>query len=195
MSNPITKGLATGTKVAALGLLLAFAIPNSAMASSSCAYANTPVAATTKANIRASVVCLINHQRTSRGLPALHTSRRLNRSAQHWTDTMVSRDEFTHGTNFAGRISAVGYNWATAGENIAVGFTTPFSVVRAWMASTGHCQNILYPEFAQVGTGVLDQGISGWGGASTWTQDFGLWMGHTPPSHRMGPADGCPYRI
>ncbi len=73
---------------------------------------------------------------------------------------MVRRDEFTHGHNFASRISAVGFNWSTAGENIAVGYTTPASVVQAWMASLGHCQNILYPAFSQIGTGVLDKGIT-----------------------------------
>lgn len=164
-------------------------------ASAHCANANTPVSAASAARIKAAVVCLVNRQRTSRGLPALHANGKLDRSAQRWTNTMVRRDEFTHGHNFASRISAVGFDWSTAGENIAVGYTTPSSVVKAWMASLAHCQNILYPTFSQIGTGVLDKGISGYGGASTWTQDFGLRMGRRAPSHRMGPDLGCPYRL
>ena len=67
---------------------------------------------------------------------------------------MVASDVFSHGTNFAARISAVGYVWRAAGENIATGFQTPRGVVNAWMASTGHCQNILNPTYGNVGTGI-----------------------------------------
>jgi uncharacterized protein YkwD len=183
-----------GGAIATLATLSVAALPAGASAHG-CRWANRPVAQATRYELRHAVVCLINKQRTSRGLPRLHANRKLNRSAQGWTRTMVNRQIFTHGTNFASRITAVGFDWSTAGENIAVGFTTPFQVVQGWMASTGHCQNILYPAFSQVGTGVVDQGIAGWGGAASWTQDFGLRMGQRAPSHNMGPADGCPYSI
>ena len=101
---------------------------------------------------------------------------------------------FSHGLNFAGRISATGYDWSAAGENIATGFRTPREVVSGWMASTGHCQNILDPTYDNVGTGVSSRRLGRYG-SSTWTQDFGLWMGHAAPSGNYGPARGCPYRI
>ena len=50
--------------------------------------------------------------------------------------------------NLAARITAAGFNSSAAGENIATGFATPHDVVKAWMASTGHCRNILAPTFA-----------------------------------------------
>jgi uncharacterized protein YkwD len=186
--------LARAALTAALATV-SVALPTAGASAATCPYANTSVSHATRHQIRRAVVCLINQQRISRGLPALHANRRLNRSAQRWTRTMVRRQIFTHGANFASRITAVGFNWATAGENIAVGFTTPWQVVQGWMASTGHCQNILYPAFSQVGTGVVNHGISGWGGAATWTQDFALRMGRAVPSHNMGPANGCPYNI
>lgn len=170
------------------------AIPTASASASTCANANTPVSRATRRELRRAVVCLVNQQRTSRGLPRLHANWRLNRSAQHWTRTMVRRQIFTHGTRFWTRISAVGFDWSAAGENIAVGFTTPAQVVTGWMASLGHCQNILQPAFAQIGTGVVNHGISGWG-AATWTQDFALRMGRRAPSHNMRPYDGCPYTI
>lgn len=179
----------------ALLTTICVAVPTATASASTCAHANTPVSRATRYQLRRAVVCLINHQRTSRGLPRLRANWRLNRSAQSWTGTMVRRQIFTHGTRFWTRISAVGFNWSTAGENIAVGFRTPGQLVKGWMASTGHCENILDPAFSRVGTGVLNQGISGWGGAATWTQDFALRMGRRPPSRRMGPADGCPYNI
>lgn len=194
MNMPISRGLRRGAGLAVFGAVLASVLPSSAAAAGSCAHANTPVGAASSRQIKAAVVCLINQQRVQRGLPKLHANRKLNHSAQHWTNTMVRRQEFTHGLRFWTRISAVGYDWSSTGENIAVGYTTPSSVVKAWMDSRDHCRNILTPSFAQVGTGVLNQGI-GLDGAATWTQDFGLLMGHRAPSHRSGPMNGCPYVI
>lgn len=165
-----------------------------ARAASGCANVNATVADTSAETLRAAVVCLINQQRTARRLPALRASHLLDRSAQGWTNAMVSSDVFSHGTNFAGRISAAGYDWRAAGENIATGFQTPAGVVRAWMASTGHCENILNPTYGNVGTGVSNRPVSGWAsGAGTWTQDFALSMYKSPPSANWGPAEGCPY--
>lgn len=159
-----------------------------------CAGANTPATSAPKAAMRGAVVCLINQQRAAHHLPAFHANSRLDDSAQHWTDTMVSSDQFTHGVNFAARISAAGFHWSYAGENIASGFATPSEVVSAWMRSTDHCQNILSPMYSDVGTGVSPHGVLGIP-ASTWTQDFGLWMGHSAPSNNFGPAHGCPYHV
>lgn len=107
---------------------------------------------------------------------------------------MVTRDKFTHGTDFAARISAVGFDWASAGENIATGYPTPDTVVAAWMASLGHCRNILSPQFTFVGTGIVLHGIQPLhSGLATWTQDFGLPIGWRAPSRNFGPANGCPY--
>ncbi|HEX8975743.1 MAG TPA: CAP domain-containing protein [Gemmatimonadales bacterium] len=143
--------------------------------------------------LRRAVVCLVNQQRTRRGLPRLHENRLLNASAQGWTNQMVSHDVFSHGASFAGRISAVGFDWQTAGENIATGFTTPAAVVRAWMGSPEHCRNILTPNFLDVGVGVSGLGVGSASGPGTWTEDFGLPMMARTPSGNWGPADGCPY--
>ncbi len=144
--------------------------------------------------MRAAVVCLINQERLAHGLPALKVSSKLDHSAQNWNQAMVASGNFTHGANFAGRISAVGYNWQTAGENIATGFTTPRDVVKAWMASPDHCRNILDPSFRDVGTGESPAAVGSWATQpSTWTQDFGLLMSQSAPSHNTGPQNGCPY--
>jgi uncharacterized protein YkwD len=140
------------------------------------------------------VVCLINQQRAAHHLPPLQASPLLNRSAQGWTNAMVASDQFTHGVNFALRISAVGYVWRSAGENIATGFATPRSVVKAWMGSTGHCQNILNPNYRNVGTGISTHPVKGYGTyGGTWTQDFALGMHQSAPSGNTGPMSGCPY--
>ena len=165
-----------------------------AHAAAGCPGANAVVGHASPAELRSAVVCLINQQRAIHHLPAVHASPLLNRSAQSWTNAMVTTDQFTHGTNFASRITAVGYVWRAAGENIATGFVTPRSVVRAWMASTGHCENILSPTYRNVGTGVSGRVVRGFAtGGGTWTQDFALGIHQSPPSHNFGPANGCPY--
>ncbi len=149
-------------------------------------HASTPV-------FRGAVLCLLNKARTARGLPPLRMSTRLNRSAQGWADTMVATSDFSHG-NFASRVSAVGFNWSTLGENIASGFPTPREVVTAWLASPDHCMNMLDPIYSFVGTGVNKSPVSGVASRpGTWTQDFGLPMGAGAPSHNWGPADSCPH--
>jgi uncharacterized protein YkwD len=159
-----------------------------------CAGAHSSIARSSRAELQHAVVCLINEQRQGRGLPRLRENPRLDSSAQGWTDDMVTHRDFSHGADFAARISAAGFDWSNVGENIATGYATPTAVVKAWMASKGHCQNILNPVYRYVGTGVADNSISGSSTlAGTWTQDFGLLMGQHAASGKWGPAEGCPY--
>jgi uncharacterized protein YkwD len=188
----------TAARLVLAGLAVALTsmvfVPMASAHSTRCATAHTPIAAAPRAQLQRTVVCLINDQRRMRGLPRLGENSRLNRSAQGWTNAMVSHRDFSHGADFASRITAAGFHWSNAGENIATGFATPASVVAAWMASTGHCQNILNPSYRYVGTGISDRpvGDSDVRGG-TWTQDFGLLMGQPAASGDWGPADGCPY--
>ena len=178
---------------AALAALLTIA-PAAAHASRPCAHADTRATRAPRREMQSAVLCLVNKQRAAHHLPALHGSSLLNRSAQGWTNVMVASDTFSHGSDFAARISAVGFNWASAGENIASGFPTPRAVVNAWMRSPDHCRNILSPVYREVGTGVSPHPVRGAAsGSATWTQDFALPMAQSPPSGNYGPADGCPY--
>jgi uncharacterized protein YkwD len=181
------------TFVAAITLTLMVFVP-AASARTRCKGAHTPIRFTSRRVLQRAVVCLINRQRRERGLPGLRSSSQLNRSAQGWTNVMVNSRDFSHGTDFAARISAVGFDWSNVGENIATGYRTASTVVRAWMASPGHCQNILSPIYREVGTGVRDRPIAGYSSSTgTWTQDFGLLMNQPAASDNYGPADSCPY--
>jgi uncharacterized protein YkwD len=200
-SHPLRRtplALATAALVAVVVSLILTATATAAArtthhrdATSTCTGASTAIAASTASAARATVVCLINRERTSRGLPALAASSKLDRSAQGWTNELVSHHEFTHGDDFAERISATGFHWSQAGENIATGYPTPTSVVAGWMASAGHCVNILNPTFRYVGTGV-NRGATVVS-PGTWTEDFGLLSGQRAPSSDGAPAAGCPY--
>jgi uncharacterized protein YkwD len=167
-------------------------------AGAGCAGAGLTVASAPAQELRDAVVCLVNREREVHHLPALRALRRLDRAAQSWTDRMLDSHSFSHaagGSDPGSRISAAGYQWWAFGENIATGFATPQQVVAAWMGSEGHCRNILGPQFTDVGTGVSDGAVAGFGsGGGTWTQDFGRPAGTRAPSRNMAAADGCPYR-
>ena len=159
-----------------------------------CPHSQTPIAVAQRAEMRRAVLCLLDRQRHARGLPGLQASGRLDLSAQRWTNTMVDHGAFSHGADFAARITAAGFDWSHVGENIAAGYRTPAGVVRAWMRSTGHCQNILDPMFREVGTGT-DAAAAGGSHSrrGTWTIDLGLGMGQRQASGNWAPAAGCPY--
>lgn len=140
------------------------------------------------------MVCLVNRQRTERGLPALTVSAKLTVAAQRWTDAMIAHREFSH-AHFVARIDAVHYHWQLAEENIATGYRTPRQTVAAWMASPDHCRNILDPAIRNVGTGEAPAPVRGWAsGPATWTQDFGLTASQAAPSRDYGAQRHCPYR-
>ena len=66
------------------------------------------------------------------------------------------------------RITETGYQWGTAGENIAAGQQSAKEVVAGWMASDGHCSNIMGPDFTEIGVGFVQGGDFG----TLWTQVF-----------------------
>ena len=68
------------------------------------------------------------------------------------------------GATPAQRVEAEGYAYRTMGENIAVGASSADEVVDLWLASAGHCRNIMNPEFRELGVGRSD---------AYWTQNFG----------------------
>ena len=185
--------LSVGQAVAASPQPSVFA-PRHPAAVAACAHASISVGPANLGAMRTAVLCLVNRQRAAHGLPRLSEDSRLDRSAQGWTQTMVATHRFTHGTNFAARISAAGFRWSAAGENIATGFATPAAVVKAWMASVGHCRNILSPSYSAIGIGVVNRPVAGFAsGAATWTQDFALPMGRRAPSRNFAASSRCPY--
>lgn len=196
VSGPAAIGSATSALQTGLSSVMSVrdAVQPSRHLAETCPNANSAAAAAPRQEMRDAVLCLVNKERAAHGLPRLRQSAELTRSAQGWSDEMVASDVFSHGSDFAARISVAGYDWRSAGENIATGLATPRAVVRAWMASAGHCQNILNPTYRNLGVGVNGRPVAGAAsGPATWTQDFGLRMFQSPPSSNWGPADGCPY--
>jgi hypothetical protein len=64
------------------------------------------------------------------------------------------------------------------------------------MSDVGHCSNILWPGFADVGVGGVGAPLPHFAtGPAVWTMDFGLLSGVKPPSQNTRPSKTCPHGI
>lgn len=160
--------------------------PAGASAQADCAGADAVPSAGSLDRARHATLCLLNHQRTSRGLKALATDGALREAAEDYSRHMVRHDFFAHvssvdGSTLGSRVRASSYlrgadGWRI-GENLAWGsgsLATPRHTVKAWMRSAGHRANILTAAFREVGIGIAPgapQRVSP--SAATYTVDFG----------------------
>jgi uncharacterized protein YkwD len=69
------------------------------------------------------------------------------------------------------RATAAGYAWSGIGENIAAGQTTAEEVVDTWLASSGHCENLMSPDYTDTGVAHAISRSSDKG--TYWVQIFG----------------------
>jgi uncharacterized protein YkwD len=69
------------------------------------------------------------------------------------------------------RARAAGYRGRQVGENIAAGQSSPGRAMAGWLASPGHCANLMNPMFTQVGAGFASESRSDEG--VYWTMVFG----------------------
>ena len=168
--------------LAALSTLLVLAAAP-AHAATACASARLMPAAQNLEQVEGTVLCLLNRERTSRGLNRLRADHHLGRAATRFSKAMVRHNFFSHvspgGSTVHSRIARTGYlrgasGWSI-GENIAYGtghYATPEETVDAWMHSPGHRTNILHPGFREIGIGIA-LGAPGQDGGATYTTDFG----------------------
>ncbi len=109
------------------------------------------------------VVELVNLERLANGsLPPHKLQSNLMTAGQTHSQNMATRNFFMHcdpdtQSQPWERMSAAGYNWNSAAENIAAGQSTPTTVVAGWMLSPGHRANIVSTAYRETGVGyVLD---------------------------------------
>ena len=139
------------------------------------------------ATVRSATLCLVNEERSDRGLGKLKTVTSLEAVAAAYARRMVRERFFEHtspdGGTFLSRIKRTGYlkgavrRWSV-GENIAWGTgsrATPEGIVQAWMQSPGHKRNILNARFTELGLGTaIGAPLSaGNGSAATYVNAFG----------------------
>ena len=118
------------------------------------------------------VVRLVNAERAKAGLPALKINWELSRVARYKSADMANKGYFSHnsptyGTPFQ-MMENFGLRFSAAGENIAYGQRTPAEVMRDWMNSPGHRNNILSRSYTEIGVGLAKNK----NGVCYWTQMF-----------------------
>ncbi|GEN53655.1 hypothetical protein HFA01_19170 [Halobacillus faecis] len=115
------------------------------------------------------VVELTNQEREKQGLAPLKLDTELSAVAKDKSLDMQQNNYFSHNSPNYGSpfdmMKSYGIDYRTAGENIAMGQTTPEEVVQGWMNSQGHRENIMNPNFTHIGVGHAEDG-------NYWTQMF-----------------------
>jgi len=117
----------------------------------------------------AAVAELVNRQRAAHGLKPLTLSAELCRKARIKSQDMAQKRYFSHDSPTYGSpfdmMHSLGISYRSAGENIAMGYSTAEAVMDGWMNSEGHRANILNASFTTIGVGYVANG-------NYWTQWF-----------------------
>lgn len=98
----------------------------------------------------------------------LELDTKLTKAAQIHADDMYSNRFFNHtgsdGSKVSDRATRVGFSWNNIGENISEGYPTVASAFNGWKSSSGHCKNMMSPDFRYMGAAKKE---------SYWVQTFG----------------------
>lgn len=115
------------------------------------------------------VIELTNVERKKYGLQPLSLDKELSKVARLKSQDMKNNNYFDHNSPTYGSpfdmMKKFGISYKTAGENIAKGQQSPEEVVKAWMESKGHRENILKSSYTHIGIGYVSDG-------KYWTQMF-----------------------
>ena len=162
-------------------------LPAGAQARASCGAEQSTTTSANGAQVSDTIFCLTNEVRASYGLPAFRRDTRLDASARLHSQDMSSRGYFAHvtpeGLTPSSRAAAQGYTNG-AGENIAYGYASAAASMVAWMASAGHCQNIL--------SSARDVGIGTFGDVPAY---YTMALGNYAYATSSVPSNGCPYDL
>jgi len=120
---------------------------------------------------RIELLNLHNKERKKKKLAELTMNDKLESAAQQYAEFMAESGKFGHNEQGTPeeRIKAAGYEAMAGGENLAWGLPNAGRVVREWMKSDVHRDNILMEDFAEVGFGIAPNAK----GELYWVTNFG----------------------
>lgn len=123
----------------------------------SCVALDAPPSAKDDAKLAAALLAAHNKERAKADLPPFTADAKLAAAALVHAKDMAYHARMTHdgsdGSNAAQRIERQGYAYMSAAENVAEGASTVDAVMKIWMDSPPHRQNILGP-YEQIGSAV-----------------------------------------
>jgi len=90
-----------------------------------------------------------------RSTSSLLWSCELANAADNHVSDMATNGFMSHkgsdGSTIGQRATKANYIWRKVAENVAKGFEVPNDVHRVWLASPGHCENIMNPSYSEMG--------------------------------------------
>jgi uncharacterized protein YkwD len=148
-------------RVATLAVaLVAVAAALPAPAHAACANANAAPGSAGDAELRRAVRCIVNEERTRRGLRPVRAQRSLGEAARGHARDMVRRGYFAHereGSTLRSRLDDAGWDGHNAGETLAYGCGSvgvPRAIVDGWLGSDGHREILLSRRYRRAGIGL-----------------------------------------
>ncbi|MDP4096565.1 CAP domain-containing protein [Paenibacillus sp. P96] len=126
-----------------------------------------PKLAADKSQFTAQVIALVNKERSKAGLKPVTNHTNLSKMALEKAKDMNKNNYFSHTSPTYGSpfdmMKKFGISYSYAGENIAMGQQTPEEVMKDWMNSPGHRENIMNPNYTLIGAGYYN---------GYWSQEF-----------------------
>ncbi len=101
---------------------------------------------------------LVNSYRKDNKLNKLYINKLLEDSSQRKIADMINTEYFRHSDTNNNEswylFQAAGYQYKFAGENLSSGNNTPWQVFEAWQGSAAHNEQLLKPEYQDMGIAV-----------------------------------------
>jgi uncharacterized protein YkwD len=119
-----------------------------------------------KVNVRSSsvtessVYAMVNQVRIDNKLLELKSNPLLQLAARNKAVDIKAYKYFAHNTpnnvKWNDFITNQGYKYIIAGENLARGYYNPEELVKDWLASPSHKENIMYSDYTETGISIID---------------------------------------
>ncbi len=111
------------------------------------------------------IIELTNIERAKTNAGALRENRLLSEAARQKAADMFAFNYWAH-ISPSGRtpwafFTDVGYKYQYAGENLARDFSDPGSVIKAWLNSPSHRENLVNQKYQEIGVAVVDGTLQG----------------------------------
>lgn len=122
---------------------------------STCGLPDFVATALARINERRAAGATCGAQGTFPAVGAVAWEERLAVAADGHSRDMVGANFFSHtgtlGSTLTSRVNATSYAWGALGENLAAGTLGIPATIDGWMASPGHCANLMGAAFVDVG--------------------------------------------
>lgn len=103
------------------------------------------------------VIAAVNAERAKLGVNALKAQLQLFDAARAHAANMAKQQKLAHdldGQSAFDRITATGYKYGYAAENIGWNYPTPQAAIAGWMTSDAHRANMLNKDYVEIGVAV-----------------------------------------